>query len=285
MKTPELVVPDIYQMLESGASRAENREHILDTFAEECRAALDAATRPPEPREGLRLSSIGKPNRKIWNEFWGIKGEDLDGPTYIKFLYGHLVEALVIGLAELADHEVTEKQKTVEVEGVQGHQDGRLDGVLFDVKSASNYGFKKFKQNRLHEDDPFGYIAQLKAYAYQENDTRYGWLALDKSTGELAWLEYDETDQDSRYFEAVNWDVAERVREIKKIVEGPLPSKCYEDITEGRSGNRRLQSGCVYCAFKHTCWPGLRIFNYAGGPKYLTHVEKDPRVQEAPSDF
>ena len=66
-----------------------------------------------------------------------------------------------------------------------GHMDARIDGRLIDVKSTSSYSFKKFKDGTLAEDDPFGYVAQLKAYAHSEGDDKYGWLAIDKQNGHL----------------------------------------------------------------------------------------------------
>ena len=287
MKTPALVVPDIYNMLELHESPRTplEQEEAIEDFGEECKAFMRDAIAPPQERSGLRLSAIGKPGRRLWNQFYGIKGIPIDGPTYIKFLYGHLTEAMVVSLAKLSGHEVTEQQKEIEVEGVKGHQDGRLDGMLFDVKSASSYGFKKFKYNKLHEDDQFGYIPQIKAYAAQEGDTKYGWLAMDKSTGHLAWLEYDEEDTKAPYHDDVNWCVKERIRDLKKLLGGPLPPKCYGDVPDGKSGNRKLQTGCAYCEYKDTCWPSLRTFYYSSGPKYLTVVERDPRVKEVPSDF
>lgn len=286
MKTPQLVVPDIYKMLEDSQNDLSHgkMEEIIHDFGEACKEALRAAVTPQPERPKLSLSAVGKPARKLWQAFWGIKAADLKGPTYIKFLYGHITECLVLALAQLAGHKVTEQQKVCEVEGVQGHQDCRLDGLLIDVKSASSYGFKKFKYNTLHLDDSWGYIPQLKAYAHQERDTQYGWLAMDKSTGELALLVYDETDKSARYAKAIDYDIAEKVREVKKILEGPLPSLCYDDIPDGKSGNRKLQSGCAYCDFRETCWPQAVAYGYSTGPKYLTVIAKDPRVPLDNSD-
>ena len=44
--------------------------------------------------------------------------------------------------------------------------DCKIDGIVTDVKSASSFGFKKFKDGQLAIDDPFGYIDQIKAYAH-----------------------------------------------------------------------------------------------------------------------
>ena len=63
----------------------------------------------------------------------------------IKFLYGHILEELIILFSVLAGHEVTEAQKEVHVEGIKGHQDCKIDGVLVDCKSASLRGFDKFR--------------------------------------------------------------------------------------------------------------------------------------------
>ena len=42
-------------------------------------------------------------------------------------------------------------------------------------------------------------------------------------------------------------------------------SKCYSDVSDGMSGNRKLAVGCVYCSHKRLRWSdanngqGLRI--------------------------
>lgn len=287
-KTPDTVVKDIYHLLETKEiPDGVNLKEECETFGKVVAQVLYEQLQPEEDRSGsLRLSAIGKPSRQIYNAFKGVAGEKLRGPTYIKFLYGHFIEAMLLSLVRISGHTVTEEQKTVSVEGVQGHQDCRIDGVLTDVKSCSSYGFKKFKNHTLHLDDPFGYIGQIKAYAHEEGDTTYGWLAMDKQNGHLAWLQYDETDTDSHYYDKINWDVAERVREIKKLVGSDLlPQACFDPIPEGKSGNEKLQSGCAYCQFKHSCWPELRVYNYSTGPKYLTKVVREPRAVEIPDEF
>jgi hypothetical protein len=248
-------------------------------------ALLDAVA-PERDSRNLRLSAIGKPDRQIYNSYNGVDREPFRGATLVKFLYGHICEAMVVALTEMAGHTVTDQQKEVEVEGVTGHIDGRVDGVLVDVKSCSSFGFKKFRNSELHKDDPFGYIGQLKAYAHAEGDTKYAWIAFDKQNGHLCVLEYDETDTETEYYDSVNWDVAERVREIKKLVGvSHPPPHCYEPVADGKSGNEKLDTGCAYCAFKEHCWPDMKVFLYASGPRYLTKVVKEPRVLEVPDAF
>lgn len=134
----------------------------------------------------LRLSAIGKPDRQLWYDVNKplVDGE-LKPSTRIKFLYGYILEELLLLCASVAGHKVTDQQKEVSVEGVKGHQDSMIDGVLVDCKSASGPGFDKFKYNRVAEDDPFGYIAQISAYAEANGVDRAAFLAINKSTGEI----------------------------------------------------------------------------------------------------
>lgn len=283
-----LIIPDVYKMMEDKGSKLppEEQEAIIEEFGEECKFFMRDAIGGHQDRSGsLRLSGVGHPLRKIWNQYHDIKAKPITGQTYMKFIFGHLTEAMLLAIVKLSGHKVTEQQKVCTVEGVKGHQDCRIDGVLVDVKSASSYGFKKFRYNTLHEDDPFGYIAQLKAYAHEDGDTTVAWLAMDKQNGDLAWLEYNLEDASAPYFEACDYSIAERVTEIKEAMKGPLPPICYSDIPDGKSGNRKLATGCAYCDFRETCWSDLRTFSYSGGPRYMTKVVRDPKVREIPVGF
>jgi hypothetical protein len=287
-KTPQTLVRDIYKLLETKEIPPEvSLEAQCEAFGKAMGTLLLEQLQPEEDRSGrLRLSAIGKPDRQIYNRYHGIKGEDLKGATYLKFLYGHVVEALILALVEISGHKVTDQQKECYVEGVKGHMDGRIDGVVMDVKSCSSFGFKKFVKGTLHESDDFGYIAQLKAYAHSEGETTYGWLAFDKQNGGLAWLQYDESHTQAQYFSAVDYDIAQRVRDVKKLVLSAFPPQhCFSPVPDGKSGNERLDTGCSYCDFKHHCYPDLQTYFYASGPKYLTKVEREPNVRSYPKEF
>ena len=82
------------------------------------------------------MSSIGKPTRQLWYDklIHNSEARPLAPSTRIKFLYGHILEDLLILLSRVAGHTVTEEQKEVEVEGIKGHQDCKIDGVLVDCK-------------------------------------------------------------------------------------------------------------------------------------------------------
>ena len=231
------------------------------------------------PKRNLRLSTIGKPARQLWYDKH-IEHEDkkLSPSLRIKFFYGHLLEEVLILFTKLAGHTVTAQQKEVEIEGVKGHQDCFIDGVLVDCKSASGKSFLKFKNNTLSVDDPFGYIPQISAYAEGNGVNEAAFLAIDKQNGDICLTKVHSV-------EMIN--AKDRVKHLKQALDKDRPpDKCYTDVSDGMSGNRKLAVGCVYCSHKRLCWSdanmgqGLRVFNYAKGKRFLTQVNRTPDVEE-----
>ena len=288
MKTTDNVVQDIYALMESkDADPSVDVEAEIEKFGEGVKALMrtEFGRKKREDNRKLRLSNIGRTDRYLWNHFNGTEGEELQPHTYVKFMYGHLIEEMLLFLTRMAGHSVTDEQKVCKVEGVVGHMDCKIDGVVTDVKSASSFGFKKFKDGTLAYDDPFGYIDQIKAYAHSEGETEFGWLAMDKANGHLTYLKYDLTDTEAPVYEALKGDIVDRVKHVKKLVEQPEPAEwCYQPIPDGKSGNSKLSTGCSYCQFKDHCYPNLRVFAYSYGPKYLVDVVKEPKVQEVMPD-
>src|SRR3546814_6138990 len=76
-----------------------------------------------------------------------------------------------------------------------------------------------------------------------------------------------------------------RIEELRKVIslENP-PGFCHEDVPDVKSGNRKLNTGCSYCAHKYRCRPDIRTLIYSTGPRYLTKVERTPDVLELPRD-
>jgi hypothetical protein len=288
MKRVEDVVQDIYALMESkDADPSVDVEAEIDKFGESVKELMrtEFGRKKREDNRKLRLSNIGRTDRYLWNHFNGTEGEELQPHTYVKFMYGHLIEEMLLFLTRMAGHSVTDEQKVCKVEGVVGHMDCKIDGIVTDVKSASSFGFKKFKDGTLAYDDPFGYIDQIKAYAHSEGETEFGWLAMDKANGHLTYLKYDLTDTEAPVYEVLKGDIVDRVKHVKKLVEQPEPAEwCYQPIPDGKSGNSKLSTGCSYCQFKDHCYPNLRVFAYSYGPKYLVDVVKEPKVQEVMPD-
>jgi len=285
----DTLIDDIYQMIDTKEiSDGVDVDKIVDDFGKNMKKILkNNITEHEFDRRKLRMSNIGKQDRQLWYSYNGYEGEKLMPHTRIKFLYGHLIEEMVLALAKLSGHQVTDEQKRAEVEGIKGSMDCKIDGVVTDVKSSSPYGFKKFKDGSLINDDPFGYVDQIKGYAHSEGETEMGWLVMDKTNGHLTYLKYDMADESMWYWTKLNFfSIVERIKSIKKVVKlSEPPKRCYEPIPDGKSGNMKLGVGCSYCAYKHECWgDDLRTFIYANGPRYLVKTVNVPQVIEVNKD-
>lgn len=227
------------------------------------------------------MSNIGKGTRQLWYDKRFGNEEDLQPHVLVKFMFGEIVEQLVLFLAKVAGHNVTHHQAEVERGGIKGHIDADIDGVTVDVKSTSTHAFRKFADGSLADNDPFGYIEQISAYA-KARDTDGAFLAVDKQNGHIAYLPFSKEELDV-------FDVDGRIEYIKKVVDqDTAPERCYPDEEEGKSGNRALGVNCSYCSHKFRCWQdangglGLRVFKYSTGPKFLTNVAVEPKVYEIP---
>ena len=285
MKTTNTLVDDIYNLVQyKSPDRSVDAEQIIDDFGEACKALMrkEFTQRGSFDGRKLRMSNIGKTDRYLWNHYNNVGPKEKMQPhTLVKFMYGHLIEEMLLLFVRLAGHTVTHEQAEAEVQGIRGSMDCKIDGIVTDVKSASTYGFKKFKDATLAFDDPFGYIDQIKGYARSEGETEVGWLAMDKANGHLTFLKYDLEDKQAPVYEVLGKDIEDRIIHIKEMVaQKEPPELCYETVPDGKSGNMKLATGCSYCHFKHACYPNLRAFAYSYGPRYLTEVVNEPKVQE-----
>ena len=283
MKSINTLVKDIYDLFDPLVDVNLDEKEVdtqLDSFTKSLKETLKTfLNEVPTDRRNLRLSAIGKPARQLWyGKNSKEKPQPLEPSTRVKFLYGHMLEDLLILLSRLAGHTVTDLQKTVHVNGIKGHQDCVIDGVLVDCKSASGRSFEKFAKNNLHKDDPFGYIAQISAYAEGNGVDEAAFLAIDKQNGNICLTPVHS-------LEMIN--AKERIDYLKGAMDQTNPpDRCYSDVADGASGNRKLAFGCFYCEHKRTCWSdtnegkGLRVFQYANGYRYLTQVKKAPNVEE-----
>jgi hypothetical protein len=285
MKNVYTLVDDIYKLVSTKeVEEGVDIDAAIEQFGENVKNLMKQEFGAQKARDSrtLRMSNIGREDRYLWNVYNGVEAsEEIQGHTYVKFLYGHLIEELLLFLTRAAGHEVAGEQQKCEVEGIKGHMDCKIDGVVTDVKSVSSYGFKKFKDSTLAFDDPFGYIAQIKAYAHSEGETKFGWLAMDKQNGHLTYLMYDSEDEFAPVHEKISYDIEERIKHVKEMVQQETPPDvCYEAVPDGKSGNQKLAIGCSYCAYKKQCWPEVRGFAYSTGPRYLVEVINEPKVPE-----
>ena len=127
MKKLNNLIPDIYKELEDlskGQPLPLSKDNI-DKTMEGIKNAILSWSDPSERNKDftLRMSNVGKPTRQLWFEKRDSEQNTASAPLQIKFLYGHLLEEILLMLARMSGHTVTDEQKEVKVEGITGHMD------------------------------------------------------------------------------------------------------------------------------------------------------------------
>lgn len=278
MKKIDTLVEDIERVLVEGVE--EVPEELIAKYQEIFGQMLRSRFLTREPKATLRMSNAGKPcSRQTYYEINNHEdAEPLTASTYNKFALGDLTEIHLLFLCELAGHKVEGTQDVQDIEGIKGHRDCVIDGVVIDAKSASSFSFKKFKEGRLAEDDAFGYIDQIGSYLYAAQDDpivtvkdRAGFLVMDKTLGHICLDIHMKTDK----------DYSEFMKGKKEQMDAPEPpERAFDPEPEGKSGNMKLGTNCSYCSFKKKCFPTLRSFAYSYGPVHLVTVAREPKVPE-----
>jgi len=271
------IIQDIYKTV---SNPPEISDEWVDDLASNIANVIKTNLKPRSVDYKPRMSALGRGDRYIWYSTRPTPKEQLRPEVLIKFLFGHLIEEMLLSLVKLSGYTVSHEQEELELNGIKGHIDCLIDGKLIDVKSASSFSFKKFKSGELHLQDAFGYYAQLAAYAQAGNYDAAGWLVMDKQLGHLCFAN------------AIPFclpDMDKRTKEVNEVVASfEEPDYCNEPVEDGKSGNMKLAVGCSYCDFKIHCYRnsnhgnGLRKFAYSNGVRYLTTVVKEPNVVELP---
>jgi hypothetical protein len=237
---------------------------------------------PPRTPKTLRASEVGMMDvcpRKLWYSYHHSEiAPPLDGVAVFKFLYGDIVEESVLTLAKAAGHNVEKEQHEVDIKlpngwRIVGHLDAVIDGVLVDVKSTTTYGMRDFVAGR--GGDKFGYRAQLNVYSSALGVKRKGWVVVDKTIGNMKWIEEDKP-----------YDTYQLLEDSVATLELPTVPKNRLAGTVEPNGNVALARECSYCPYKKECWAdanfgrGLRTFAYSTGPTSYIEIKKLPRVPE-----
>ncbi len=282
MKDISTLIPDIYKLIQrkDGWFDEYTARELSNSITSRLQGQLGQVERTPT----LRLSKMGPSCPKaLWHSIHTPElAEPIPPWAEIKYTYGHILEALLIALAKSSGHKVEGEQDEIILDGVVGHRDCVIDGCVVDVKSCSSIAFKKFKDRSIQQSDSFGYLDQLDGYVVGCVDDslvtckdRGYILGVDKTLGKLVLYEHWVRENSIR----------ERIRLYKEIVaQSEGPACTCTTVRDGESGNVKLGVVASYNSFKHCCFPQLRTFLYAEGPKYLTVVKRQPDVPELRRD-
>lgn len=157
-----MIVEDIYNLIDNGK---EIDDKSIEKLSKKIAVTVrDRLSQSDPTRKTLGLSSVGKPLRKLWYDLKGDTGLEKPTPSMrLKFLFGDIIEDLLLWLVEESGHTVTDRQKEVVYKGIVGHIDSIIDGEVVDVKTASPKSYLKFAHGTLANDDAFGYLADRKS--------------------------------------------------------------------------------------------------------------------------
>lgn len=274
------LIPDIEKLVTSGTdvpAPTSMSNDIALAYSRQLRKR--SGSRKPDT---LFFSELGSPcDRKLW---YGYHKQELAEPippsAKVKFMYGDMLESLVLQLCRDAGHSVTDEQREVEynVPGtkyrVRGRIDAVVDGLLVDVKSVTKHSEKKFYGGL--RDDPFGYYAQLNGYASVMEHTEAGFLTIQKELGHIKMFPIKQSDT------SFATSVARAVGVVELSDTAMMTVPRLEPVDANSAGtNKKLCTTCSYCPYKYVCWEGeLRAFSYSGKVELLTQVASVPRVPE-----
>lgn len=238
--------------------------------------------------------------RKAWYKARNYDKGILLPHAKLKFMYGDMTEFLLLKLLKSTSLCVENVQRNTAVNltptmTVRGPMDCTINGLVFDIKSASSFAFKKFKElqdgsidsSLFLAQDSFGYLDQL--CVYNEGSVREGvagWVAFDKTLGHIATPTTGIVGRSEFIFHEGTVTTLER--EIRKT-NPPLRNLEHSPVPEGKSGNKKLCVSCSYCDYKKECWKdanggkGVRTFLYSNRPIDLVEVVKLPKVPEIDS--
>lgn len=293
-KTLDTLVPDILEFLagagDYGEITPEGQKQLAKDLSKVLTQRLTSVLLQRFDERGkrnadflLRMSNYGRPDRQLWFDANSDpETRNIDPNRYLNFLLGDILEVIVLFLAETTGHKVERCQETVVLEGMEGHIDAVIDGVMCDVKSASKWAFEnKFTNGGMFQPDGdgFAYIPQIKGYGEAMGIKDQAFVVVNKENGMIGVV---------RVPDNIEVDTRARVKHAQEVIKkkSPPSKKCYAPVEYGKSGNKTLHKNCAFCDHKLKCWTdanggkGLRAFNYSNGTIYMTDVENTPKVEE-----
>lgn len=210
-----------------------------------------------EERSTLRLSQIGKCLRQQYYSIMGYEAEPLNPRAKMTFLFGDIIEAVVVALAKASGVELVDQQREVNIDGVKGHIDGIVkdDGnlYLFECKSMSDASFKQLLNKGLTDD--FGYLTQCNVYMHALGIGRAFLVAVNKNTGHITEVEIEKD-------EKLIKNAIDNIKILRQyLAKEEMPERKYEPVDEvkfrKKTGRKILPFNCAYCGYKLHCWDNL----------------------------
>ena len=269
---------------------AEMPPPILDSFAKSARKAMEKHFTDGKNDFTLRMSNMGRPSCQLHLQAMGAEPEKRSYDFKMRMIVGDLMEAALITLMEASGINIKSKHEKVSYKiddtVINGEYDIELDDGIWDIKTASPFAFEhKFNSDtpyeRIKANDSFGYVAQGTGYGMAAGKPFKGWIALNKSTGEIAFAEAINSSKEKE-------EVNETIRKSIDAVDVSKPfQKQFSDVPEvfykKETGNRTLCMECSWCDYKQHWWTDLefsrQLPSKGKNPKFVwyTHITDEWR--------
>lgn len=266
--------------------KASISEELIQEFGERCKNVMRESflEKPKEDKRwGLRMSNIGRPLRQLMLDRVSGGNWTPSREFKLKATVGHIYEAFMLTLLKAAGVNVEDHDTRVKLDvgplTIPGTYDVKIDGKIYDLKTASDYAYKnKFNTlDNLYNGDAFGYFAQGFGYSFAANAPFGGWLAINKNTGEFKVLDIpvDKHDALAKEFKAEIEYKVDYLLDTKNPIP-PCTGVVDEFFRRKPTGNKILNADCQWCAHKGTCHKELtclpEVFSGAAERKLKYYV-------------
>ena len=271
--------------------KAEMPSYLFDEFADLSKKALKKHFTRKKEDFRLRMSNVGKPLCQLQMQAKGVEPEKPSHDFIVRMIIGDMLEALVIVLLKAAKIEVKSQHQKVSLgvgdRQIEGEYDIELDDGIYDIKSVSPFSFTtKFNADngydKIKQSDSFGYISQGHGYGMAANKPFKGWIAINKTTGEIGFTGAKHTNEEKKEVYSKIYNTSTALLDEKPF------ERCFTDVEEvyysKPTGNRTLGIECSYCPYKHDCWDNLefrrQLPSKGKNPKWTWYTKIDPKWME-----
>ena len=271
--------------------KAEMPSYLFDEFADLSKKALKKHFTRKKEDFRLRMSNVGKPLCQLQMQAKGVEPEKPSHDFIVRMIIGDMLEALVIVLLKAAKIEVKSQHQKVSLgvgdRQIEGEYDIELDDGIYDIKSVSPFSFTtKFNADngydKIKQSDSFGYISQGHGYGMAANKPFKGWIAINKTTGEIVFTDAKHTNEEKKEVYSKIYNTSTALLDEKPF------ERCFTDVEEvyysKPTGNRTLGIECSYCPYKHDCWDNLefrrQLPSKGKNPKWTWYTKIDPKWME-----
>jgi len=226
-------------------------ESIKYEFGNLCGWALKRQVMESSERKGgLYLSSCGKCTRAQAYNFHSIEksGKEQDSRSAIVFLYGDIIENMIVALAKTAGCDIfatglSQLKVPIKVgdKTIIGHSDGLVfdDGIkLFECKSMSSYAFNMFQRGEINPE----YMSQINMYLEGTKLDQCMLVAFAKDSGMLGEKLITKDPE-------IVKDGYRRLKEVLDSTPKKLPMREHTFDSKGH-----LPWNCTFCSFYNVCW-------------------------------